>query len=116
VLWFLFFSRKYTQKFIQVKEYTINHVSNDAHTYQRACGAAAVRAFAAGGIAVGVQAASDIIQGEVSDLSEYATTALRESFIGAATGAIFGPFGVSGAVVGKNGHRWCRKCSVRKQW
>ncbi len=64
-------------------------------------GAVAVGAVAAGGIAVGVQAASDIARGEVSDFGEYATTALRESFIGAVTGAIFGPLGVGGAIATK---------------
>lgn len=64
-------------------------------------GAVAVGAVAAGGIAVGVQAASDIARGEVSDFGEYAATALRESFIGAVTGAIFGPFGAGGAIAGK---------------
>jgi len=64
-------------------------------------GAVAVGAMAAGGIAVGVQAASDIARGEVSDFGEYATTALRESLIGAVTGAIFGPLGVGGSIAGK---------------
>lgn len=64
-------------------------------------GAVAVGAVAAGGIAVGVQAASDIARGEVSDFGEYATTALRESFIGAVTGAIFGPLGAGGAIASK---------------
>ncbi len=64
-------------------------------------GAVAVGAMAAGGIAVGVQAASDIARGEVSDFGEYAKTALRESLIGAVTGAIFGPLGVGGSIAGK---------------
>ncbi|WP_458121863.1 hypothetical protein [Paenibacillus sp. Z6-24] len=64
-------------------------------------GAVAVGAAAAGSIAVGVQAASDIARGEVSDFGEYATTALRESLIGAVTGAIFGPLGVGGSIAGK---------------
>ncbi|MFD1885223.1 AHH domain-containing protein [Paenibacillus wenxiniae] len=64
-------------------------------------GAVAVGAVAAGGIAVGMQAASDIARGEVSDFGEYATTALRESFIGAVTGAIFGPLGAGGAIASK---------------
>ncbi|OAB45513.1 hypothetical protein PGLA_04485 [Paenibacillus glacialis] len=62
-------------------------------------GAVAAGAAIAGTAAVVSQAASDIARGEVSDFGAYGWAALRESTIGAISGAIFGPFG-AGAVIG----------------
>ena len=45
-----------------------------------------------GSVAVASLAISDIANGEVSSVDEYITTAFEESFIGAMSGAIFGPF------------------------
>ncbi|WP_025716319.1 hypothetical protein [Paenibacillus sp. 1-18] len=49
------------------------------------------------------QAVSDYRSGEVSDVMDYATTAVRESAIGAVSGALFGPLGVSGTLLGRMG-------------
>ena len=62
-------------------------------------GAVAAGAAIAGTAAVVSQAASDIARGEVSDFGAYGWAALRESTIGAISGAVFGPFG-AGAVLG----------------
>ncbi|OAB45511.1 HNH endonuclease [Paenibacillus glacialis] len=62
-------------------------------------GAVAAGAAIAGTAAVVSQAASDIARGEVSGYGAYGWAALRESTIGAISGAIFGPFG-AGAVIG----------------
>ncbi|WP_458121854.1 hypothetical protein [Paenibacillus sp. Z6-24] len=66
-------------------------------------GAVAAGAAIAGTAAVGAQAVSDIARGEVSDFGEYATTALRESFIGAVSGAIFGPLAPAATLLGRMG-------------
>ncbi len=59
-------------------------------------GAVASGALIGGSMGVGMMAVSDIARGEVSDMSDYALTGLKDSFIGAVSGAIFGP----GAAVG----------------
>ncbi|WP_226383562.1 contractile injection system protein, VgrG/Pvc8 family [Paenibacillus massiliensis] len=59
-------------------------------------GAVASGALIGGAMGVGMMAVSDIARGEVSDMSDYALTGLKDSFIGAVSGAIFGP----GAAVG----------------
>ncbi|OPH46699.1 hypothetical protein BC351_14535 [Paenibacillus ferrarius] len=64
-------------------------------------GAVVAGAVAAGGIAVGAKAVSDIRRGEVSDFGDYAADAFRESMIGAASGAIFGPFGSGASLLGR---------------
>lgn len=46
------------------------------------------------------QAISDYASGEVSDVMNYATTAVRETAIGAVSGALFGPV-VAGTVLGR---------------
>ncbi|MCB2343365.1 polymorphic toxin type 15 domain-containing protein [Clostridium estertheticum] len=60
-------------------------------------GAAAGMAFAGGmimgGIGVAGKAISDYASGVVSDLSSYTSIGARESFVGALSGAIFGPYG-----------------------
>ncbi|NRZ57429.1 hypothetical protein DZE42_000568 [Clostridium beijerinckii] len=63
----------------------------------------------AGTAAVASQAASDISRGEVSDMSTYMSVGAREAFIGAVSGAIFGPFGACEALAGKNGIRRINK-------
>ncbi|MCB2357284.1 NucA/NucB deoxyribonuclease domain-containing protein [Clostridium estertheticum] len=59
--------------------------------------AAAGMAFAGGMImgAIGIagKAASDIVDGAVSDMSSYMSVGARESFVGALSGAIFDPYG-----------------------
>ncbi|MCY6355883.1 hypothetical protein OIO11_11805, partial [Clostridium sp. ZS2-4] len=55
----------------------------------------------AGTAAVLSQAISDAGRKEVSDISSYMAAGCRESFIGAVSGAIFGPFGVGEALGGK---------------
>ncbi|WP_326497918.1 YwqJ-related putative deaminase [Clostridium sp. ZS2-4] len=55
----------------------------------------------AGTAAVLSQAISDKQRGEVSDISSYMAAGGRESFVGAVSGAIFGPFGVGEALGGK---------------
>ncbi|WP_297429664.1 hypothetical protein [Clostridium sp.] len=66
------------------------------------CGAAApVIGTIAGTAAVASQAASDISRGEVSDMSDYVSAGAREAFIGAVSGAIFGPFGAGEALARK---------------
>ncbi|CAH1202464.1 hypothetical protein PAECIP111893_01794 [Paenibacillus plantiphilus] len=64
-------------------------------------GAVVVGAMAAGTIAVGSRAVSDIVRGEVSSTWDYMTDAFRESMIGAASGAIFGPFAAGARVAGQ---------------
>ncbi|WP_438347712.1 AHH domain-containing protein [Paenibacillus sp. FA6] len=64
-------------------------------------GAVAAGAAIAGTAAVVSQAVSDIARGEVSDFGAYGWAALRESTIGAISGAIFGPFGLTSVVGGK---------------
>ena len=64
-------------------------------------GAIAAGAAIAGTAAVASQAASDISRGEVSDMSTYMAVGAREAFIGAVSGAIFGPFGAGEALAGK---------------
>ena len=71
-------------------------------------GAAApvVGAIVAGGLisgtaAVGSMAASDIRRGEVSDIKDYMTAGAREAFVGALSGAVFGPFGTGETLGGK---------------
>ncbi|MNZ52537.1 hypothetical protein D3C78_703830 [compost metagenome] len=59
-------------------------------------GAIVAGAAFAGTAAVAGVAISDIARGEVSNFKEYGVAALRESFVGAVTGAIFGPFGSVG--------------------
>ncbi|WP_162523163.1 hypothetical protein, partial [Clostridium estertheticum] len=60
-------------------------------------GEAAGMAFAGGmimgGIGVAGKAISDYASGVVSDLSSYTSIGARESFVGALSGAIFGPYG-----------------------
>ncbi|WLC82508.1 HNH/ENDO VII family nuclease [Clostridium estertheticum] len=60
-------------------------------------GAAAGMAFAGGmimgGIGVAGKAISDCASGAVSDMSSYMSVGARESFVGALSGAIFGPYG-----------------------
>ncbi|MCB2360725.1 hypothetical protein [Clostridium estertheticum] len=60
-------------------------------------GAAAGMAFAGGtmmgAIGVACKAASDIVDGVVSDMSSYTSIGARQSFVGAVIGAISGPFG-----------------------
>ncbi|WP_252231594.1 MULTISPECIES: hypothetical protein [unclassified Clostridium] len=51
--------------------------------------------------AVASQAISDVQRGEVSDMSSYMAAGGREAFIGALSGAIFGPFGASETVCAK---------------
>lgn len=46
--------------------------------------------------AVGSMAVSDIKRGEVSDITDYMGAAARESFVGALSGAIFGPMEAAG--------------------
>ncbi|WP_297425744.1 NucA/NucB deoxyribonuclease domain-containing protein [Clostridium sp.] len=46
-------------------------------------------------------AISDIRRGEVSDITDYMWAGGREAFIGALSGAIFGPFGAGEALAGK---------------
>ena len=64
-------------------------------------GAIAVGAAVAGTAAVASQAISDVQRGEVSDMSTYMAVGAREAFIGAVSGAIFGPFGATEALGGK---------------
>ncbi|OOM82381.1 hypothetical protein CLPUN_02590 [Clostridium puniceum] len=64
-------------------------------------GAIAVGAAVAGTAAVASQAISDYNSGEVSDMSAYVSAGAREAFIGAVSGAIFGPFGATEALGGK---------------
>ncbi|MCY6355855.1 hypothetical protein, partial [Clostridium sp. ZS2-4] len=64
-------------------------------------GAIAAGAAVAGTAAVLSQAISDKQRGEVSDISSYMAAGGRESFVGAVSGAIFGPFGVGEALGGK---------------
>ena len=54
-----------------------------------------------GTIAVGTMAASDIISGKVSSMSDYVLGAAREAFIGAISGAVFGPVGALETLTGK---------------
>lgn len=60
-----------------------------------------VGAAIAGTAAVASQAFSDKSRGEVSDASTYMLAGAREAFIGAVSGAIFGPFGATEALGGK---------------
>ncbi|CAH1225974.1 hypothetical protein PAECIP111893_05308 [Paenibacillus plantiphilus] len=64
-------------------------------------GAVFMGAMAAGSIAVGSRAISDIARDEVSSTWDYMTDAFRESMIGAASGAIFGPFAAGARVMGQ---------------
>ncbi|MDB2151512.1 hypothetical protein [Clostridium butyricum] len=56
-------------------------------------GAIAIGGAVSGTAAVASMAVSDIARGEVSDMSAYAFAGAREAFIGALSGAIFGPLG-----------------------
>ncbi|MCT4509029.1 MAG: hypothetical protein N4A48_09775 [Tepidibacter sp.] len=64
-------------------------------------GAIALSAGIGGTAAVASKAISDIKRGEVSDTSDYMATAGRETFIGALSGALFGPFGAASTVSAK---------------
>ncbi len=64
-------------------------------------GAVAAGAAIGGTAAVASMAVSDIQRGEVSDIGEYMGAAARESFIGAVSGAVFGPFGATESLGGK---------------
>ncbi|MGE6230390.1 HNH endonuclease [Paenibacillus chitinolyticus] len=64
-------------------------------------GAVVAGAAIAGTAAVASMAVSDIMRGEVSDMSDYVMSGLRESVIGAVSGAVFGPLGVMGTLGGK---------------
>ncbi|MNO79517.1 hypothetical protein D3C76_706870 [compost metagenome] len=64
-------------------------------------GAVAAGAAISGTAAVASMAVSDIMRGEVSDTGDYMMAALRESSIGAISGAVFGPFGSMGTLGGK---------------
>ncbi|MGL5086788.1 MAG: hypothetical protein ACRC68_13945, partial [Clostridium sp.] len=63
--------------------------------------AIAISAGVAGTAAVASQAVSDIVSGEVSDMSTYMIAGAREAFIGAISGAIFGPLGAMKTLGGK---------------
>ncbi|MBI6871350.1 hypothetical protein [Clostridium aciditolerans] len=63
--------------------------------------AVAVGAAVAGTAAVASQAISDVKRGEVSDMSAYMAAGGREAFVGAVSGAVFGPFGMGEALGGK---------------
>ncbi|WP_367277863.1 HNH endonuclease [Clostridium sp.] len=63
--------------------------------------AVGVGAAVSGTAAVASMAISDIRRGEVSDITDYMWAGGREAFIGALSGAIFGPFGVGEALGGK---------------
>jgi|GEM_PF-665878 len=60
-----------------------------------------VSAAVSGTAAVASQAISDVKRGEVSDIKDYMWAGGREAFIGAVSGAIFGPFGATEALAGK---------------
>ncbi|MBU3202423.1 YwqJ-related putative deaminase [Clostridium estertheticum] len=62
-------------------------------TATAAAGAAFAGGMIMGSIGVAGKAISDYVSGEVSDLSSYMSIGARESFVGAVTGAISGPFG-----------------------
>ncbi|WP_187375194.1 hypothetical protein [Paenibacillus antibioticophila] len=64
-------------------------------------GAVASGALIGGAMGVGMMAVSDIARGEVSDMSDYALTGLKDGFIGAASGAIFGPGAAIGTAFGR---------------
>ncbi|WP_069679646.1 hypothetical protein [Clostridium taeniosporum] len=64
-------------------------------------GAIAVGAAVSGTAAVGSMAVSDIKRGKVSEMSDYMWAGGREAFVGALSGAVFGPFGVSETIGGK---------------
>ncbi|MWC31265.1 hypothetical protein [Paenibacillus sp. MMS18-CY102] len=64
-------------------------------------GAVLAGGLAAGAIGVGAMAISDIARGEVSSMGSYMLTGAREAFIGAITGAVFGPLGVAGTFAGR---------------
>ena len=59
-------------------------------------GAVLAGGLVAGAIGVGAKAISDIARGEVSSMGSYMLAGAREAFIGALTGAVFGPLGVAG--------------------
>ncbi|KNY27945.1 RHS repeat-associated core domain-containing protein [Pseudobacteroides cellulosolvens] len=64
-------------------------------------GAVATCAVVGGTAAVASQAVSDIMSGEVSDFSDYAAAAARETIVGAISGAVFGPLGPAASLGGK---------------
>jgi hypothetical protein len=57
--------------------------------------AVAIGAGIGGTAAVASMAVGDVMRGEVSDASDYAIAGAREAFIGAVSGAIFGPAAIS---------------------
>ena len=64
-------------------------------------GAIAIGGAVSGTAAVASMAVSDIARGEVSDMSAYAFAGAREAFVGALSGAIFGPLGAAETLGGK---------------